>query len=50
MADASDLLTGGILGGIFILIIGLFITQITIAEIIWGIAFVFIMSLLLSRH
>lgn len=50
MADISDLLIGGILGSIFILIIGLSIPQVIIAEISWGIAFVFIMFLLFLHH
>lgn len=50
MTDSFDLLIGAILGSFFTLIIGLFIPQMVIAEIAWGIAFVFIMFLLFSHH
>jgi hypothetical protein len=50
ITDSFDLLIGAILGSFFTLIIGLFIPQIVIAEIAWGIAFVFIMFLLFSHH
>jgi hypothetical protein len=45
-----DLSIGFILGSIFILIIGLFVSPVMIAEIIWGFAFVFIMFLLFLLH
>ena len=50
MASSSDLFTGSIFGGVFILAIGLFFHQIATAEISWGVAFIFIVFLLISHH
>lgn len=50
MADSFDLLTGVILGSFFTVLIGLFISQIVVAEITWGFAVVFIVFLIFSHH
>ena len=50
ITNSTDLLIGVILGSLFTLFIGLFITPLLVAEIVWGIAFVFIMFLLFARH
>ena len=48
--NASDLLIGGVLGSVFTSIIGLFVSHVLIAEIIWGFAFIFIIFLLFSQN
>jgi len=47
---SSDLLIGGILGSVFTVTIGLFVSQIVTAEIVWGLAFIFIVILITLRR